>query len=145
MWSGRYWQAQGKGKRFSMREGCHQDISIEQTNTLSTCITSHWTKKVATCSPKNCRFLLSYPLPTASQAPLQVYQLMCNKLFESLQVLSVELHIIVSSSLHPEWLHRALTAFIQCQTMGEVNDLVFRTMDHKNRWCYVWNLVNALE
>lgn len=63
MCSGRYWQAQGKGKRFSMREGCHQDISTEQKITPSTCINSHWTKKVATSSPKNCRFLLSYPLP----------------------------------------------------------------------------------
>lgn len=70
---------------------------------------------------------------------------MCNELFESLQVLSVELHVIVSGPLHPEWLHGALTAFIQRQAMGEVDDFVLRTMDHKNWWRYLWNLVDALE
>lgn len=70
---------------------------------------------------------------------------MCNELFESLQVLSVELHVIVSSPLHPERLHGALTAFIQRQAMGEVDDLILRTVDHKNRWRYLRNLVDALE
>lgn len=58
---------------------------------------------------------------------------MCNKLFESLQVLSVELHVIVSSPLHPERLHGALAAFIQCQAMGEVDNLILSTVDHQNR------------
>lgn len=56
---------------------------------------------------------------------------MCNKLFESLQVLSIELHVVVSGTLNPEWLHGALTAFIQRQAMGEVDDLVLRTVDHQ--------------
>lgn len=56
---------------------------------------------------------------------------MCNKLFESLQVLSIELDIIVPGSLHPERFHWALAALIQCQAMGEVDDLVLCTMDYK--------------
>ncbi len=57
---------------------------------------------------------------------------MRNELFESLQVLSIELHVIVSGPLHPQWLHGTLTAFIQRQAMGEVDDLVLRTVDHQD-------------
>lgn len=86
-------------------------------------------------STENHCFLLSFPLhPFFPQLSLlQVDQLVCNELFESLQVLSVELHVIVSCPLHPEWLHGALTPFIQRQAMGEVNDLVLCTVDHQHR------------
>lgn len=85
------------------------------------------------------------PTPRFFTAPLQVDQLMCNKLFQSLQVLSIELHVIVSSPLHPEGLHRALTAFIQRQTMREVDDLVLCTVNHQYWGRHLWNLVDALE
>lgn len=45
--------------------------------------------------------------------PLQVDELMSHKLFESLQVLSIQLHIIVSGSFNPERLHWALAAFVK--------------------------------
>lgn len=123
-----------KGERCSMmREDCRRNSSTTQTNTTSTCITSQ--KKVVpllhhpTSSPSP---LLFFPLhPFFPPAPLQVDQLVCDKLFESLQILSVELHVIVSSPLHPERLHRALTAFVQRQAMGEVDDLVLRAVDHQ--------------
>lgn len=70
---------------------------------------------------------------------------MCNKLFESLQVLSIELHIIVSSPFDPEWLHGALTTFIQSQTMREVNDLVLCAVDNKYWRRYLRNLIDAVE
>lgn len=70
---------------------------------------------------------------------------MCNKLFKSLQVLSIELHIIVSSSFDPEWLHGSLTTFVQSQTMGEVDDLILCAVDNEHWWCYLWNLIDAVE
>lgn len=70
---------------------------------------------------------------------------MCNKLFESLQVLSVELHVVVSSALHPQRLHWALTALVKCQAVREIDDLVLRPMDHKYRRRYLGNLVDALD
>lgn len=70
---------------------------------------------------------------------------MCNKLFESLQVLSIELHIVVSSPFNPEGLHGALTAFIQSQAMREVDDLVLCAMDNKYWRRYLRNLINAVE
>lgn len=78
-------------------------------------------------------------------AALQVDQLMCNKLFESLQVLSIELHVIVPRPFHPERLHGALAAFVQRQAVGEVNDLIVRTVDHQNRRRHLGNLVNTVE
>lgn len=89
--------------------------------------------------------LLSFHLNLALPPSLQVDQLMCNKLFESLQVLSIELHIIVSSPFDPERLHRALTAFIQSQAMREVNDLVLRAMNNQDRRRYLRNLIDAVE
>lgn len=70
---------------------------------------------------------------------------MCNKLFESLQVLSIELHVIVSSPFHPEWLHGALTAFVQSQTMREVDDLVLCAVDNEYWRRYLRNLIDAVE
>lgn len=132
-----------------MREDCHLNFSTKQTNTTSTCITSQ--KKKGNhhhpTSPENQYFLLFFPLRPFSlpTAPLQVDQLMCNELFESLQVLSVELHVIVSGPFHPERLHGALTALVQRQAVGEVDDLVLRTVDHQNGRRYLRNLVDALE
>lgn len=109
----------------------------------------HSTKKgkISTFFPfeKQFSFLISSLSALSDLAPLQVDQLMCNKLFESLQVLSVELHIIVSSPLHPERLHWALTAFVQGQAVGEVDDLVLCTMNHQHWRCYLGNLVNAMK
>lgn len=68
---------------------------------------------------------------------------MCNKLFEPLQVLSVELYVIVSGALHPEGLHWVLAAFVQRQPVGEVDDLVLGTMDQEDWRRYLGNLVNA--
>lgn len=62
--------------------------------------------------------------------PLQVGKLMCHKLFEPLQVLSIQLYIVMSGSLHPERLNRTLTSFVQRQSVGEVDDLILCTMDH---------------
>lgn len=70
---------------------------------------------------------------------------MCNKLFESLQVLSIELHVIVSSPFDPEWLHGALTTFVQSQTMREVDDLVLCAVDNEYWRRYFWNLIDAVE
>ena len=70
---------------------------------------------------------------------------MCNKLFESLQVLSVELHVVVSGALHPQRLHGALTALVQRQAVGEVDDLVLRAMDHQHWGRHLGDLVDASE
>lgn len=78
-------------------------------------------------------FLLFLPPHPFPPAPLQVDQLMCDELFESLQVLSIELHVIVSGPLHPERLHGALATFVQRQAVGEVDDLVLCTVDHQHR------------
>ncbi|TNN50009.1 hypothetical protein EYF80_039817 [Liparis tanakae] len=80
-----------------------------------------------------------------SDAPLQVDQFMCNKLFESLQILSVELDVVVSGPLHPERLHGALAALVQRQAVGEVDDLVLRAVDHQHGRRHLGNLVDALE
>lgn len=70
---------------------------------------------------------------------------MCNKLFESLQVLSVELHVIVSSPFDPEWLHGALTTFVQSQTVREVDDLILGAVDNEYWRRYLRNLIDAVE
>lgn len=70
---------------------------------------------------------------------------MCNKLFESLQVLSVELHVIVSSPFDPERLHGALATFIQSQTMREVDDLVLCAVDNEYWRRDLRNLIDAVE
>lgn len=70
---------------------------------------------------------------------------MCNKLFESFQVLAIELHIIVSGPFHPEWLHGALATFIQSQTVREVDDLVFCPVDNEYWRRYLRNLIDAVK
>lgn len=70
---------------------------------------------------------------------------MRDKLLESLQILSVEFHVIVSSPFHPQRLHGALAALVQRQAVGKVDDFVVRAVDHQNRRGYLWNLVNAME
>ncbi len=152
LWARANWSSEGE--RWSiMREDCHQNFSTTQKHHF---YLHHFTKKKKKLGPflhhptspeKNVAFFSS-SLSTLfffPPAPLQVDQLMCNELFESLQVLSVQLHVIVPGPLHPERLHGALPAFIQSQAMGEVDDLVLRTVDHQYRWCYLRNLVDALE
>lgn len=149
MWSGRCWRALGPGK-LELRGG--EVIDNERrlppelqyyTETPLLPASLHKRKRknldpFSTIQPllkKNVAFFSS-SLSTLfffPPAPLQVDQLMCNELFESLQVLSVQLHVIVPGPLHPERLHGALTAFIQSQAMGEVDDLVLRTVDHQYR------------
>lgn len=100
------------------------------------CLTSQTPDVVPYNHFSHTTFLHVFPLHTFSflfVAALQVDQLMCHKLFESLQILSIELHIIVPSPFHPEWFHGALAAFVQRQAVGEVNDLIVRTVDHQNR------------
>lgn len=114
------------------REDRHHNFSTTQTNTTSI-FTKKETFPPSSPQPNHCSLLFSPLHPLFSPpAPLQVDQLVCNELFKSLQILSVELHIIVSGPLHPERLHGALAALVQRQAVGEVDDLVLRTMDHQN-------------
>ena len=55
------------------------------------------------------------------------------------------MHIIVTSTLHPKWLHGPRAPLIDCQSVGEVDDFVLRAMDDKDRRSYSWNLVDTRE
>lgn len=57
---------------------------------------------------------------------------MSHKLFQALQVLSIQLYIIVSRTLHPERLHGPLAALVQGQPMGKINHLILCTVDHQH-------------
>lgn len=83
------------------------------------------------------------PSPPSPPTSLQVHQLVCDKLFEPLQVLSVELHVVVPGALHPQRLHGALAALVQRHAVGEVDDLVLRAVDHKHRRRNLGNFVDA--
>lgn len=121
-------------------------------------LTQQTTKKPTHLPPRGCRKkrrvckkksqqkkFFPFPPPSCSlpPTPLQVRQLVCDKLFEPLQVLSVELHVVVSGALHPQRLHGALAALVQRHAVGEVDDLVLRAVDHKDRRCNLGNFVDA--
>lgn len=53
-----------------------------------------------------------------------------DELLESVQVLSVQFNVVVAGSLHPQGLDSAGAALVHCQTVGEVDHLVLRTVDH---------------
>lgn len=112
-------------------------------NTTFTCITLQKKKK-----NKFDPFSIINPSTVPSSPPfpaaLQVDQLMCHKLFESLQVLSIELHVIVPGALHPQRLHGPLAALVQRQAVREVDDLVLRAVDHQHWRRYLRDLVDAL-
>ena len=74
---------------------------------------------------------------------LEVDQLMGHKLFETLQVLAVELHVVVARPLHPQRFHGPLAALVQRKAMGEVDDLVLRAVDHQHRGRHLGHLVDA--
>ena len=151
-WARDPWSSEGE--RGLIREVSHQEVGTTKTINTSTCVTSRDKKfycfySLSIIQPflETTSFLLFslLPPPPSSSVPLQVDKLVGDELFESLQVLSVELHVVVSGPLHPERLHGALTALIQRQAVGEVDDLVLCAVDHQHRWCYLGNLVDALK
>lgn len=50
---------------------------------------------------------------------------MRDKSSKSVQVLSIELHVIVACSLHPQWVNCAGSSLVHCEAVGEINDFVF--------------------
>lgn len=74
---------------------------------------------------------------------LQVHQLVGHKLFQALQVLSIKLHVVVASTLHPQGLDGPLTALIQGQAVRKINHLVLCTMDYQDWRRHLGDFVNA--
>lgn len=74
---------------------------------------------------------------------LDVYKFVSHKLFQALQVLSIQLYVVVSRTLHPQRLHGPLAALVKGQSMGKINHLVLRTMDHQHRRGDFRDFINA--
>lgn len=70
---------------------------------------------------------------------------MSHKLFQALQVLSIQLYVVVSRTLHPERLHGPLAALVQGQPMGKIDHLVLRPVDHQHRRGDFRDFINAIE
>ncbi|TNN75631.1 hypothetical protein EYF80_014181 [Liparis tanakae] len=68
-----------------------------------------------------------------------------DELFESLQVLGVQFNVVVTGALHPQRLDGAGAALVHGQAVGEVDDLVFRTVDHQHWGRHLGHLVNAVK
>ena len=75
---------------------------------------------------------------------LQVDELVSHELFEPLQVLSVELHVVVPRPLHPQRLHGPLAALVQRQAVREVDHLVLRAVDDQHGRRHLGDLVDAV-
>lgn len=54
------------------------------------------------------------------------------ELFQSFQVLCIKLYVIVPSPFHPEGLHCSGTPLVHRQPMGEVDDLILRTVNDQH-------------
>lgn len=52
---------------------------------------------------------------------------------QALQILAVQLNVIVSCPLHPQWLHSLGAALKESQAVGEVDHLVLCPMDDEHR------------
>lgn len=76
---------------------------------------------------------------------MSVKQFHRDKLLEPFEVLAVHFHIIVSGTLHPQWLHSPRAFFIDGDSVREVNHLIFRAMDHEDWRCDFGHLIDAGE
>lgn len=68
-----------------------------------------------------------------------------DELFEPLQVLRIQFNVIVASSLHPKRLDCTGTALIHGQAVGEVDDLIFCTVDYEHWGRHLGHFVNTVK
>jgi len=70
-------------------------------------------------------------------------QLDVNEPYQSFQVLFMQLYIIVSRTINPQWFHSARTALVNHLTVREVDNFVVGSMYNENHRCNSRHFVNA--
>lgn len=125
----------------------HLLLSVEKCNLITKITTTKKTREktivkftVVCWAPWACSSSNASP---DLEVHLYVHKFMSHKLFQALQVRSIQLYIIVSRTLHPQRLHGPLAALVQGQSMGKINHLVLRTMDHQHRRSDFRDFINA--
>lgn len=68
---------------------------------------------------------------------------MIDKPPKSVQILSIELHVIVPCPLHPQWVYCVRGSLENCQPMGEVNYFIFCSMDDQYSGRHSRDFLNA--
>ena len=68
---------------------------------------------------------------------------MVDKASKSVQVLSVQLHVVVASALHPQWFDCARCSLVDGQAVGEIDDLIVSAVDHEDSGGHSSDLLNA--
>ena len=63
----------------------------------------------------------------------------------SIHVLSVQLDVVMPCPLHPEGLDCVRGCLVNCQAVGEINDLIVTAMDDQNLGVHSSHLVNAAQ
>jgi len=71
------------------------------------------------------------------------WQLDVNEAYQPLEILFMQLYIIVSSTINPQRLNGPRTTLVDHLTMGEVDNFVVSSMDHKDHRCNTRYFVDA--
>lgn len=74
---------------------------------------------------------------------MSVDQLNGDEFFQALQVLVVEFNVVVSSTLHPKWLHCLRALLVDAEAVREINHLVVGAMDHEHGRCDLGDFVDT--